>query len=83
MVNHFEASSKVNYLSFVSITMRLVILLLDVQRRRTTKVLTSTKEEEMKIEKITKTKERSFSILLKRKQKMNLMNIMMKWCMLQ
>ena len=63
-----KASSKVSYLSFVSIAMRLVILLLDVQRRRTTEVVTNTKVEEMKTTRITKIKARSHVTLLKRKK---------------
>ena len=74
-------NSKIYYLSFILFEMRLVILLLDVQRRRTTKVVTNTKVEEMKTTRITKTKERSPATLLKRKQRMILMNMMMKWCM--
>ena len=46
-------------------------------------VVTSTKVEEMKTTKIAKTKARSLATLLKRKQKMDLTIIMMKWCMLQ
>ena len=67
----------------MSIAMRLVILLLDVHRRRTIEVVTSKKVEEMKTKKITKIKARSLGTLLKRKQKMDLKIMMMKWCMLQ
>ena len=63
--------------------MRLVILLLDVHRRRIAKVDTSTKVKEMKTEKTTKTKARSLAKLLRKKQKMDLKIMMMKWCMLQ
>ena len=65
--------------------MRLVILLLDGQRRRTKEVVTSTKVEEMNTTRIIKTKQENHATLLKRKKKMNLMNMMnmmMKWCML-
>ena len=69
------------------IVMRLVILLLDVQRIRTIEVETNTKLKEMRTAKIIKIKERSLATLLKRKQKMDLMimmmMMMMKWCMLQ
>ena len=63
--------------------MRLVIFLLDVQIRRIIEVVTSTKVKEMKTKKTTKTKARSLATLLKRKQKMDLKVMMMKWCMLQ
>lgn len=63
--------------------MRLVILLLDVYRRRTTKVVTNTKVEEMKIARTTKKKAKSHDALLNRKQGIILMNMMKKWYMLQ
>ena len=68
-----KASSKVSYLSFVSIEIRLVILPLDVQRRRTTEVVTSLKVEELKTTLITKTKARNATLL----KRMILMNMMM------
>ena len=59
--------------------MRLVILLLDIKRIRTTKVVTSTKVEEMKTTRIIEIKAKS-AILPK---KMFQMNMMMKLFMLQ
>ena len=53
------------------------------QRRRTTKVVKRTKVEEMKTTKITKTKARSLATLLKKKLKMDLTIMMMKWYLLQ
>ena len=44
-------------------------MLLDVQRKRITKVVTSKKVEEMRIEKTTKTKPRSLATYPKRKKK--------------
>ena len=70
--------SKVSYLSFILIVMRLVILLLDVQRRRTKEVVTNTKVEEMKTKRIIKTKARSLAKWMKRKQRMIRMNMVMK-----
>ena len=64
------SSTNYNHISFVSITMRLVILLLDVHRRRTIEVVTSTKIEEKMTTKITKIKERSHATFLKRKHLM-------------
>ena len=77
-----KASSKVSYPSFVSIAMKLVILLQDVHRRRATKMKTSTKRKENMIAKITKTKARSHATLMKKEVGMILMNMMIKWCML-
>ena len=74
---------KVNYLSFVSIAMRLVRLLLDVQRRRKIEVETNTEVEEMRTRNIKKIKARSLATLLKRKPNIDLIIVMMKWCMLQ
>lgn len=65
------------------ITMRLVILLLDVQRRKTIEVVTNTEVEEMTMIKITKTKAISLTTLMKRKSKIDLMIMTMKWCILQ
>ena len=75
-----KESSKVSYLSFVSITMKLVILLQDVHRRRLTKKEESTKIERKMMEKTTKIKERSHATLLMNK---TLMKMIMKWCMSQ
>ena len=47
----------------VLIAMRLVILLLDVQRRRTIEVVTTIEVEEMRTKKVTKMKTRSLSTL--------------------
>ena len=63
--------------------MSLVILLLDVQKRRQLKVETTTKVKEMRTKKITKTKATSLATLYNRKPKMDLMTMMIKWCMLQ
>ena len=73
-----KASSKVSYLLFVSIVMKLVILLQDVHRRRLTKKGESTKIERRMMEKTTKA--RSHAALLMNKI---LMRMMMKWCMFQ
>ncbi len=75
-----KASSKVSYPSFVSIAMKLVILLQDVHRRRLTKKEESTKIEEKTMEETRETKTRSHATLLMNKI---LMKMMMKWCMLQ
>ena len=58
-------------------------MLLDVQRRRTIEVETNTKAKEMRTTKITIKKSRSLATLKKRKSKIDLMTMMMKWCMLQ
>ena len=63
--------------------MRLVILLLDVQRRETIEVETSKKVEEMKTTKIKRKKVRSLATLLKMKINMDLTIMRMKWWMLQ
>ena len=65
------------------IVMKLVILLLDVQRRRTIEVETNIEVKEMKTKKITKIKEIGLAKFFKRKPKMDLMTMMVKWCMLQ
>ena len=75
-----KTNSKVSYPSFVSITMKLVILLQDVHRRRITEKETSTKIDEKMMEGTTKTKERNHATLL---MNMTLMKMMMKWYMLQ
>ena len=75
-----KASSKVSYLLFVSIAMKLVILLQDVDRRRFTKKEASTKKKRRMMKKTTKTKASSHATLLMNKI---LMKMMMKWCMLQ
>ena len=62
-----KVSSKVNYLLFVSIAMKLVTLLLDVQKGKITEVVTSTKIEEKVIARITKIKARSHTTFLKKK----------------
>ena len=64
---------KESYLLFVSISMKLVILLQDVHRRRLTKKEASTKIERRMIEKTTKA--RSHATLLMNK---SLMKMMMK-----
>ena len=69
-----KENSKVNYSSFVLIAMRLAIFLLGVHRRKNTKEMTNIKVEEMKTTNITKTKERSVTLL----KKMILINMMMK-----
>ena len=69
-----NASSKVSYPSFVLIAMRLIILLLGVQRRKNTKKMTNIKVEEMKTTRITKRKARSATLF----KRMTLMNMMMK-----
>ena len=51
--------------------------------KKNTEVVKSTKVEEMKTTKTTKPKARSLATLLKRKQKMDLTIMMMKWCILQ
>ena len=66
--------------SFVSIAMKLVILLQDVHRRRITKKETSTKTKENMMKETTETKEKSYATLL---INMTLMKMMMKWYMLQ
>ena len=75
-----KASSKVSYLLFVSIAMKVVILLQDVHRRRLTKKEASKKIEERMMEKNIETKARIHAILLMNKI---LMKMMMKWYMLQ
>ena len=77
-----KENSNVSYLSCVLIAMRLVILFLDVKRRITIEVETNKEVKEMRIENITKIKARSLATLLKRKLKIDLMIMMMKWCML-
>ena len=74
-----KESSKVSQLSFVSISMNLVIFLQDVCRRKLTKKEASTKIERKMMEKTTETKERSHATLMMNKI---LMKMMMKWCML-
>ena len=51
-------------------------MLLDVKRRRTIEVETNIEINEMREKKIIKIKERSIFTLLKRKQKMSLMTMM-------
>ena len=75
-----KASSKVSYLLFVSIAIKLVIFLQDVYRRRLTKMHPSTKIERRMMEKTTETKARSHATLLMNKI---MMKMMMKWCMLE
>ena len=75
-----KGSSKASYPSFVSIVMRLVIMLQDVHRRRITEKEASTKIEEKMIEETTETKEKSHATLL---MNMTLIKMMMKWYILQ
>ena len=75
-----KASSKVSYLSFVSIAMKFLILLQHVHRRRLTKKEESTKIEKKMIKETKETKAKSHATLLMNK---TLMKTMMKWCMLQ
>ena len=75
-----KASSKISYLLFVSIAMKLVILLQDVHRRRLKKKEVGTKIERKMMERTIETKVRSHATLLMNKI---LMKMMMKWYMLQ
>ena len=75
-----KSSSKLSYLLFVSIAMKLVILLQDVHRRRLTRKEASKKVERKKMQKTIETKARSHATLL---MNMTLMKMTMKWFMLQ
>ena len=75
-----KTCSKVSYPLFVSIAMKLVILLQDVHRRRVKKKEESKKTKRKMMEKTLETKARSHATLLMNKI---LMKMMMKWCMLQ
>ena len=75
-----KTSSKVSYASFVSIAMKLVILLQDVHRRRIIEKETSKKTKEKMMEETIETKEKSHATLLMNK---TLMKMIMKWCTLQ
>ena len=78
-----KENSKVSYLSFILIRMKLVILVLDVHKRKTIKVVINIRAKEMITTRTIETKERSHATLLKKILWMILMIMMMKWCMLQ
>ena len=65
------------------IIIKLAVLLLDVQKRRTIKVEKNKNAKEMRTKKITKKKKRSHATMLKKNQMKNIMIMRMNFSMFQ